>query len=230
MTDNKPTPAGEDDAMAFDRQMIEEFNATDGASVKQSNRLLWERREDETSKAFAAFREYLDLGGGRSLAKVGRKLGKSTKLIERWSAANEWVRRAEAFDNEQDRLYFAELKNRRREMAERHASEAQSLQAVAMAGLRKKFGQQLEKLKDDGDAELTATEILRFFIEASKLERIALGEPSDIIEEQHTGGLNDERDRKPVVPLTFAGRIEQAVDLLETARTRAGLEGAEQSD
>ena len=56
----------------------------------------FEQRPDETAKAFAAFTAYLDMGSQRSLEAVGRKLGKSKALMERWSKRHHWVSRVEA--------------------------------------------------------------------------------------------------------------------------------------
>lgn len=59
----------------------------------------WTRREEESSPAYEAFREYLGMGGGRSCAKVAQSLGKSTQLITGWSAKHDWVARVTAYDN-----------------------------------------------------------------------------------------------------------------------------------
>lgn len=54
---------------------------------------------EEGAKPFLAFYQYLTLPPEtRSLAEVGRKLGKSKALIERWSAKWRWVDRARDFD------------------------------------------------------------------------------------------------------------------------------------
>lgn len=55
----------------------------------------WQRRDGETPPAYDAFQEYLRI---RSTGKVADSLGKSTTLIERWSAAHDWVARSVAFD------------------------------------------------------------------------------------------------------------------------------------
>jgi hypothetical protein len=59
---------------------------------------LFEQQPRESSKAFAAFSLYLSLGPQRSLAAVGRKLGKSKVVIERWSSKFEWPARVQAYD------------------------------------------------------------------------------------------------------------------------------------
>ena len=73
--------------------------------------LPFEQQPKESAKAFAAFAIYLNLGVERSLAAVGRRLGKSVALLERWSVRWRWGERAKA--------HAAHLA-----MVEREASEA----------------------------------------------------------------------------------------------------------
>lgn len=76
---------------------------------------LWEKRDDESGRAFAAFAAYRDYGTYRSLDKVyvemasrnPRRGGKaSPKSAPRqwtlWSSLYEWVKRAEAYDQHLD--------------------------------------------------------------------------------------------------------------------------------
>ena len=58
--------------------------------------LEFEQQAMESAKAFAAFSVYLGLGPERSLAEVGRRLGKSQALAERWSRRHSWAARVEA--------------------------------------------------------------------------------------------------------------------------------------
>ncbi len=74
--------------------------------------LAWERQEAESSRAYEAFSLYRDMGSGRSLAKVGQSLGKSVKLMERWSVEHSWVDRVEALEARDEML--------RREAVEEH--------------------------------------------------------------------------------------------------------------
>lgn len=55
----------------------------------------------ETNKAAAAFDEYCELGPGRSLAKLAKKLDKNVGQLERWSSQFQWVLRAREYDREQ---------------------------------------------------------------------------------------------------------------------------------
>jgi len=56
--------------------------------------LIFEQQPRESNKAFAAFSLYLSLGPERSTREVGKKLGKSEGLIERWAARFDWPARA----------------------------------------------------------------------------------------------------------------------------------------
>ena len=58
--------------------------------------LVFEQQPRESDRAFAGFSLYLSLGPQRSLAMVGKKLGKSEGLIERWSAKYDWPARVQA--------------------------------------------------------------------------------------------------------------------------------------
>ena len=58
--------------------------------------LMFEQLPRETSKAFAAFRVYLELGPQRSLALTAAKLGKSKPMMEKWSRKYDWPGRVAA--------------------------------------------------------------------------------------------------------------------------------------
>jgi hypothetical protein len=58
--------------------------------------LAFEQQPKESDKAFAAFAMYLSLGAQRSLDAVRQKLGKSARLIQRWSSRWQWLDRVAA--------------------------------------------------------------------------------------------------------------------------------------
>jgi hypothetical protein len=61
----------------------------------------WDKRDDESDKAYEAFTAYLHLGSDRSLDKVRQKYAKSTsykRQLQKWSSAYLWVSRASAYD------------------------------------------------------------------------------------------------------------------------------------
>jgi hypothetical protein len=58
--------------------------------------MAFEQQPRESAKAFEAFSIYLNMGPERSLAAVGKRLGKSAGLMERWSAKFDWPSRVQA--------------------------------------------------------------------------------------------------------------------------------------
>jgi len=59
--------------------------------------LPFEQQPRESNKAFAAFSLYLSIGPERSTREVGKQLGKSEGLIERWAAKFGWTERVAAY-------------------------------------------------------------------------------------------------------------------------------------
>ena len=58
--------------------------------------MIFEKQPRESAKAFAAFSLYLSQGAERSTREVGKQLGKSEGLIERWAAKFDWRSRVAA--------------------------------------------------------------------------------------------------------------------------------------
>lgn len=140
----------------------------------------WERQTEETAKPFEAFCVYRDLGPGRSLGQVAEKLGKSETLIARWSTAYEWVKRAVAWDSEQDRIVRKKQLDEIVKMRTRHAEIAQkALEKVSAA---------LDMVDPD---RINNSDIARLMDTASKLERLSRGDVGDVIEERDGGEAID---------------------------------------
>lgn len=129
---------------------------------------LWGQQQAETEQAFAAFVVYRDMGETRGHAKVARQLKKSVQLINRWSARWSWSIRARAWDAELDKQKLEAIAKARAEMTERHIKHAKALQFKA-----------IERLAEMEPGELKPSEALDFFVQASKIERLAFGEPTD---------------------------------------------------
>ena len=89
----------------------------------------WDRQPGETSKAYAAFVAYRDLGGERSYAKVARQLGKSTTLLDRWGRQNDWQSRTAAWDSMPGRAVQEAYEERAARIAEQHDRIATKLLA-----------------------------------------------------------------------------------------------------
>jgi hypothetical protein len=146
----------------------------------------WERQASEPNRWFARFESYRLAGPGRSLLAVYNRerqtAGQNTpasRVPGAWDRAAmrwRWRQRAEAWDEHQRQQARESHTKALTEMNERHIQEAQALQSKA-----------LQRLKDlDVDA-LSVADVLRFLVEATKLERTARGEPEAIEERRLTG-------------------------------------------
>jgi hypothetical protein len=166
----------------------------------------WERLPKESAPAYEAFSTYAEMGVTRSLAAVGRRLGKSRPLMERWSVRYGWVSRAAAFDQ-----HMYEVKARARHAAE--IAEAQKWARRRADLLEEEFeiGQKLtEKARqmlqmplievkrelvieryDDGRERVVQLNVLkpvrfsmsdpgRMLLLADKLVRLSLGIPTTL--------------------------------------------------
>lgn len=118
----------------------------------------WERLSGETSMAYAAFRQYRDLGPAR---RVDDMADTSRTSAQRWSRRWRWVERAQAWDAEAHRLEDAARLEQIRTMDSNHQRAARALIA---AGLR--------ALQNVG--ELTPHQAARFVDLGTRLERATL--------------------------------------------------------
>ena len=120
----------------------------------------WERQDGETPKAFEAFSVYLELGTIRSVRAAAQKCSKNASLFMRWSAANKWVERAAAHDEELRRQAFEKRKQETRNMQTRQLQTAIIIQKKALEAINK---MPIESMKPQ--------DALRFFMEASRIEK-----------------------------------------------------------
>lgn len=92
----------------------------------------WDRLPGETSKAYAAFRTWRDLGVRRALGSIP---GTSLAMARRWSTAHCWAARAVAWDDETARLEDLDRLEALRSMHSNHARAARAVQQFALAAL-----------------------------------------------------------------------------------------------
>ena len=144
--------------------------------------LEFEKQDRESGKAFAAFAVYLSMGSERSLAQVGKQLGKSEGLIERWSKRYDWGGRVQAhaahfamIEREATeavaRGKATEWLKRQQELREREWMMHEKCIAAAERGL--KAFMEREKVYAN------LSDIARILEVASKLGRLAAGMATD---------------------------------------------------
>lgn len=151
--------------------------------------LQWERMNTEGEEAFEAFSTYRDMGNQRSNAAVAQKLGKSIALMNRWSSAYEWVKRAAEWDREVDRQRRQAQLDEVKAMARRHAQMAQlhltGMSLPAQALLRKMqkdpqaFNDALETMAAV-DLVLLVRSMASGLQSVANIERVSRGEPTEI--------------------------------------------------
>jgi|TARA_R110000824_G_scaffold18243_11_gene72648 hypothetical protein len=143
---------------------------------ESSTRFPWERQFNESRKAFEAFVVYRDMGTTRSQEKVGRELGKSAKLMGRWSAKWAWVDRVEGWVDEQDRELRLAQSEAVVKMNQRHAALAAAL-----------TGKIVEKLGSVSAEEIEKTSLVslsRLLEVGVKVERQARGEAGEVVSDR----------------------------------------------
>lgn len=170
--------------------------------AKKRQRASYERQDSETKKAFEAFQVYRDLGITRSLREVAQQLNKSLALIGRWSSQYGWVERAQEYDDEMDRKALLQQEKDRRDMVKRHASQAMMFQQKV-----------LSRMREMNPAELSTSDLIRWFETSVKIERLSRGDATDITELEHGGEVKETHEHN------LNQRIEQYVGIYEKSYT-----------
>ena len=144
-----------------------------------NERRPWERREGESSLAYAAFREYRDLGPSRAHRQLA-----NPKRGERWSGRWDWVARASAWDDEQAMIEDAERLDALRNMHRTHQIAARAALTIALTALRQLDPQQM-----------TAAEVARLLDLGIRVERLTLAQSVSELLGQGPTGVEDPWER-----------------------------------
>jgi hypothetical protein len=166
-----------------------------------SDRQPWEKDPAESGKAWLGFRCYRDLKpedrtverawaeyqkASRGL-EPGREAGYVAGSFNRWAVKHGWADRAEQWDREKDRLNRQAETDAEREaikaMKTRHIGQAIALQTVAANVLRARLEQEEKAIRAGAAPSMTYHAMIRAFVEGTKIERLARGEPETIIQQ-----------------------------------------------
>lgn len=118
----------------------------------------WEQLPAETARAYAAFRQFRDLGPAR---KLGDVTGASRQAVNGWRTRWRWPERVRAWDVETHRLEDARRLDSIRSMDEQHQQIARLMIAAGVRSLQ-------------GDVELTPHQAARLLDIGTRLQRAAL--------------------------------------------------------
>lgn len=144
----------------------------------------WNKFRDETHRAYAAFLSYRDLPTGhRSLTRAAAAFyitatRAKVRQMQTWSSRHSWVDRANAWDDYLQRTANEDLIEKIRSANEYHVKVANGLINLA-----------LKRLSEMKENELSPTEALRYIVDGIRIHRMALGEPTEIIENESTDNV-----------------------------------------
>lgn len=155
--------------------------------MSNENLRPWERQENESEKAFSAFKAYLEMED-RNVTELARRLSKTRQLLVGWKQKYNWQERCIAWDKSLQEIEYKTAVKERKKMAKRHIAIAMSMQAKAV-----------EALKKIDVSKLNASEIIRLFDTAVKIERLSRGETTIINYSQDDNNINSESDNKTTV-------------------------------
>lgn len=99
-------------------------------------RRAWDRRPEETARAYDAFRRFRDFGALRTLPDIANATATAMRTINRWSEDHRWFERAIAWDDE---IHMADDHRRLeaiRTMHENHQRAGRAAMAKGLAALQ----------------------------------------------------------------------------------------------
>lgn len=131
----------------------------------------WERQNKESGQAYEAFALYRDMGRGRTVSAVVKKLKKSRSLLDRWKVRWDWESRVAAYDKDLEQQAKDEAIKDRKSMINRHIKIALQVQKKALKAL------------DNLDVDSMSPKDIKDYIRmATDLERLSRTLDDDSIE------------------------------------------------
>lgn len=151
---------------------------------QRTTALVFEQQPRESNKAFAAFKTYLELGAERSLAVTADKLGKSKRMMEKWSRKFDWSARVQAHNAHLATVEREAIESRAVEKAVAWEKTHESVRREAWAEAEETIAM-VRKAREEWikKGRLPGWEGMARMLElAFKLKQFAAGMPSEIKE------------------------------------------------
>jgi hypothetical protein len=182
-----------------------------------TDRPLYERQETESDFQWWCFQEYLAMGAARTIAGVAKiVLAKEPELpwtlstirtnCQTYSMVMGWQQRAKDFDHQVELAKAVTQVKAIEQMNERQADTALQLQALCLRELEKYEQQSI----DSPNPVMTLPNLLKAIKQAWEAERIARGEPTEIIASQ-----SDRADSVATQRMRELLSRPEAVDILD---------------
>lgn len=149
----------------------------------------WEKRPRESFKAFNAFALFRDLGPTRTLRKVADDLAGGVRnretvysQVRDWSSKHDWLERAELYDVMVDHRMIATRMTALQDAERRQANIGQVFQGLALRRVRGEGAEGEEGFIPALNlAALSPGDVARFAEVGVRVERMALGQATDLI-------------------------------------------------
>ncbi len=201
---------------------------------------VWEREERETAKAkaYEAFGAYRDLGAGRSLAKAAGKVGKSERLMKKWSARHDWGARTRAYDEYLEGRSRGAYENKLVEVNTTHLDMVRSAREAVMAPLSSLLAR-IEKLKGEGAGTLAGADdipldkmmtiarpYIKLAIDVIRIERLLYGLPTQTVKTEGNIGHSVSHDIRIVSEYIESLPDEELLRIVRNTKRRTGKNGS----
>lgn len=169
----------------------------------------WEKLPKESSRAFAAFHTYLGLGSERSIEAAGKKVGKCSKVLERWSKKFGWTDRARDYDAHLVRVEEEAKEVQLRAKAVDWAKRQEELKEAEWELSKAVIGRLRDFLKKP-DIRISFRDAVYALELASKVGRLAAGLATEVKEQPIEIG--------PVIQIDIEAALERAYGALPVGR------------
>ena len=158
----------------------------------------YDRLPAETDAQWRAFVAFRDIGPTRSIRKACEVLGKrSPSQFDYWARDHNWRERCAAWDTEVDRRMREEFLRQAEASHREMANVAEAMWQFAGENLLlyiQKLEERKKKLGNDAEPVLSPSELNKLAEAGMKLHRLALDQPSDILEQRHDVKVEDKRE------------------------------------
>lgn len=198
----------------------------------------WERGEGETAKAYEAFRIYRDMGAERSLSRAAEQIGKSVRLLKKWSSTHGWMRRVHAYDEYIDRKSQGVYERKLEEVNAAHLDMVRGARESVMVPLSALL-KKIERVNRDGAGAIAEVEnipidkllgiarpYVKLALDVIKMERLLYGLPTQTIKTEGKIGHSVSHDIKIVNEFIESLPDEELLRIVRnTKSTSAGKNG-----
>ena len=161
---------------------------------------VWDRQQCETGLAYRLFSVYRDTGFNRNIRDVAKDLGRGYSTVKNLSVENQWIQRACAYDEHQNKETERELRYEIIDARKRH----HKLGAIMLDFAQESIG----NLRAMGDL-LSVKDVVQLVEAGHKIESTALGMSNEITESRVIGDIQVQQ--KESIPVEILERIGKEI-------------------